>query len=170
MASMVVTLDTSQFDMLSENDAEFKNMAYMLVTLDTSHLERSPSKYGTKASMRFMSVTLDMSQFEISLLNLFAPGRGLSSSWTNNFVNSVTDERSQVPIGPWGPSLQPLGSTRHSLMAACSSALDLGLHPVVFFLVFAVRVRFKVWDRARVRVSLRDRARAHSVEPTLLRV
>ena len=44
----------------------------------------------------------------------------------------VTDETSQAPIGPCGPSTHSLGeSFRHSVMAALSSFLAFGAHPVV---------------------------------------
>ena len=42
--SMLVTCDTSHFDMLTLNDVAFSNIETMLVTLDTSHCEMSALK------------------------------------------------------------------------------------------------------------------------------
>ena len=57
---------------------------------------------------------------------------------------SVTVDTSQDPIGPCGPLEQSADSFRHSTMAAWSSALDLGAHPVVGYRkchIVGVRVR-----------------------------
>ena len=88
-------------------------MTYMLVTLDTSHLEMSP-------------------------LNLSVPETTVES---NTSFMSVTAETSQDPIGPCGPLEQSVDSCRHSLMAARSSALDSGAHPVVGYDYRVTRLR-----------------------------
>ena len=50
----------------------------------------------------------------------------------NNWSMSITAETSQDPIGPCGLLEQSVGdSFRHSTMAALSSVLDFGAHPVV---------------------------------------
>ena len=41
MLSMLVTLDTSHFDMSQLNDDALENMRFIFFTLDTSHLEMS---------------------------------------------------------------------------------------------------------------------------------
>merc|ERR1719247_3185472 len=98
----------------------------MLVTRDTSHLERSPLNDFNLWSMPSMVVTRDTSHLGISPLNLSAPGRGFQPG-LNNVLISVTAETSQDPIGPCGPLEQSVGDNfRHALMAAVSSAFDLG--------------------------------------------
>ena len=73
-----------------------------------------------------MLVTLDTSHLEMSLLNNGAAGR------CQIFFISVTAETSQYPTSPCGPLEQSLGdSSRQSLMAVWSSALDFGAHSVV---------------------------------------
>ena len=72
-----------------------------------------------------MLVTLDTSHFEMSPMNLSAPG---TPSRLNNWLISVTADTSQDPIGPCGPLEQSEDSCRHSLMAAWSS--DFAAHPV----------------------------------------
>ena len=70
---------------------------------------------------------------------------------------SVTAETSQDPIGPRGPLEQSLDSGRHPPMAAWSSALDFGVHPVVedYYSGHALGVRLGVRTIIRVRVRLR---------------
>ena len=137
----------------------------MLVTLETSHLERSPLNVDAWANMRRMLVTLDTSQLEISPLNLIAPGRGgLNFASKNNWPMSVTADTSHDPIGPYGPLEQSVGdSCRQSEMAAWSSALDLGAHPVVQHcrghrvgLRMGVRIMIRVRVRVRGLVSERQ--------------
>ena len=105
MSFMLVTLDTSHFEMSASNDAALLNMECISVTLDTSHLERSP-------------------------LNLFAAEMGLCFEWNNHSLMSVTPETSHDPIGPCGLSEQSEDSFRHSPRAAWNSDLDFGAHPV----------------------------------------
>ena len=42
MPFMVLTLDTSHFEMSPLNDVALANMVFMVLTLDTSHFEMSP--------------------------------------------------------------------------------------------------------------------------------
>ena len=42
MESMVLTLDTSHFEMSPLNDLAYRNIPDMSLTFDTSHLEMSP--------------------------------------------------------------------------------------------------------------------------------
>ena len=61
---------------------------------------------------------------------------------------SVTDETSHEPIGPCGTLKQSVNSCRHSLIAAWSSSLEFGDHPVVGYYdrghTFGVRREIKV--------------------------
>ena len=54
------------------NDAAFMNMQSILVTLDTSHFEMSALKDRARKNMSDMSSTLDTSHFEMSLSNIVA--------------------------------------------------------------------------------------------------
>ena len=78
--------------------------------------------------MPTMVVTLDTSHLEMSPLNFSVP---VKSDESNASFMSVTPDTFQDPIGPCGPSEQSVDSSRHSAMAAWSSALDCGAHPVV---------------------------------------
>ena len=99
-------------------------MYSMSVALDTSHLERSALNDDAYWNILSMLVTLDTSHSEMSPLH--------DDANANNVFMSVTAETSQDPIGPCGPLEQSAGdSSRHSVMAALSSALDFGAHPVV---------------------------------------
>ena len=51
------------------NDAEAKNIRSILVTLDTSHFEMSTLNNVALENISLMSVTLDTSHFEMSPLN-----------------------------------------------------------------------------------------------------
>ena len=78
---------------------------------------------------------------------------------------SVTPETSQDPIGPCGPLEQSGESSRHSLIAAWSFALDLGTHPVTSYYTVGFRVdaRIMVTFRSWVEVSVRRRVALRSV-------
>merc|ERR1719201_1453892 len=123
---MSVTLDTSHLEMSPLNDDALKNISPMLVTLDTSQLEMSPSKDDAGLNIRNISVTLDTSQLDMSPLNSLALLMRFIFLSMNSAVMSVTPETSQDPIRPWGPFLQERDRSRHSAMAAWSSALDCG--------------------------------------------
>ena len=128
MAHMEITLDTSHLEMSPLNDAAERNTPSMLITLDTSHLERSLLNDVAQWNMVHMVVTLDTSHLEMSPLNDDASN---SRHISNKLFMSATAETSQDPIGPCGPSEQSkAGSFRHCSMAASSSALDFGAHPV----------------------------------------
>ena len=59
---MVITLDTSHFEMSRLNDVAPRNMLLMYFTLDTSHLEMSHLLNNlAQETMRYMSCTLDTS-------------------------------------------------------------------------------------------------------------
>ena len=64
----------------------------------------------------------------------------------NNWRILVTAATFQDPIGPCGPLEQLVDSCRHSTMAAWSSALDFGAHPVVeyYYSGYTVGVRLRV--------------------------
>ena len=85
--------------------------------------------------MWFMLVTLDTSHLERSPSNDGAE---------NNKPISVTAETSQDPIGPCGPSKQSEDSSRHSLIAAWSFALDFGTHPVTSYYTVEFRVDARI--------------------------
>ena len=102
----------------------------MLVTLDTSHFEMSLLNEDAEQNMRSIFLTLDTSQLEISPLNLFDPG---TNSSLNDWLISFTAETSQDPIGPCRPVKQSADSSRHSSMAAWSSVLEIGAHPLFRF-------------------------------------
>ena len=59
-------------------------------------------------------------------------------------ILSLAAETSQDPNGPCGPSEQSLDSFRHSLMAASSLALDLGVQTVVGVLLHGYMVAVRV--------------------------
>ena len=71
----------------------------------------------------------------------------------NNWLISVIAETSQAPIGPCGPLEQSVGSCRHSFMAAWSSALDFGAHPVAGIVFGVARLRVRVIITVSVRVQ-----------------
>ena len=136
MPPVMVTLDTSHFEMSPLNDFAPTNIRDISVTLDTSHFERSPLKE-VKANMLCMSVTLDTSQFEISPSN--------DSLKENILLISVTRDTSHFPIGPCGPSTKK-DSSKHVPTALLSSDLVCGENAVVGVRV-GVRVRVMVIDR-----------------------
>ena len=63
--SMVVTLDTSHFDMSTLNAGAFINMHCMLVTLETSHREMSVLNDDAPRNMPYMLFVRDTSQLPI---------------------------------------------------------------------------------------------------------
>ena len=60
-----------------------------------------------------------------------SPLNELGTPSKNSQLISVTTDTSQDTIGPFEPLEQSEDSSRHSLMAACSSAFDFGVHPAV---------------------------------------
>ena len=97
--------------------------------------------------MRYMVVTLGTSHAEMSPLN-----EAVTSRLSNRLFISVTADTFQDPIGPSGPLEQSADSFRHTIMAAVSSALDPGTHPVegvLYQRMVMLRVRFR--DRAGAR-------------------
>ena len=68
MLLMLVTLDTSHFEMLQLKDVALQNIPPILVTLDTSHLEISLLKAFAPRNMEAIVVTRDTSHFEMSPL------------------------------------------------------------------------------------------------------
>ena len=87
---------------------------------DVFHLPQSVcSNDDASLNMVCMSVTLDTSHLAISPLN--------DDSLANNQRMSVTPAITQDQIGPCGPLEQSVGDAfRHAVMAALSSAIDLG--------------------------------------------
>ena len=83
-----------------------------------------------------MLVTLDTSHMDITLV---APG---TVTPRNNQLMSVTADTFQDPIGPYGPLEQSEDSCKHSVMAAWSSALDLGVHPGVGYYCWVTWLNF----------------------------
>ena len=69
MLSMLVTLDTSHFDMSQLNDDALENMRFIFFTLDTSHLEMSLLNDDAEANMNSILTTLETSHLEMSPLN-----------------------------------------------------------------------------------------------------
>ena len=112
MECMIVTLNTSRFEMSLLNDEAPGNMPYMsfardtshlleevhverfhtctleheyiLLTFDTFHFDMSLSNIVTYRKMECMIVTLDTSHFEMSLLNDDAPGNMSYMSFTRD--------------------------------------------------------------------------------------
>ena len=72
MLSMLVTLDTSHFDMSQLNDDALENMRFIFFTLDTSHLEMSLLNDDAEANMNSILTTLETSHLEMSPLNASA--------------------------------------------------------------------------------------------------
>ena len=70
-------------------------MPQMLVTLDTSHFEISPLNDGAEENMYAMVVTLDTSHLEISPVNLFAPYNNQLMS-----IKAETSQDPIGPCGP----------------------------------------------------------------------
>ena len=128
---MLATLDMSHLEISQLNDDVCSNIPFILVTLDTPHLEISPINDDAEANMYSMLVTLDTSHLEMSPVNAFAPVTGFKFASRNKLLKSFTAETFQDLIRPCGPLEQSWDSSRHSTMAAWSSALDLGAHPVV---------------------------------------
>ena len=126
MKFIVVTFDTSHFEMSPLNDEEPRNMALMSITLGTSHFEMSPLNEVAPANIALIVFTLDTSHFEMSALKDLALFKVLASS--NILSMSVTRDTSHSPIGPCGPLGQsPFGDKfRHVRTALLSSALDCG--------------------------------------------
>ena len=111
-------------------------MLNILVTLDTSQLEMSPLNDFAAVNMRRMLVTLDTSHSEMSPLNVDISGTCHAS---NKLIILVTAETSQAPIRPCGLLKQSVGvSLTHCTMAALTSALDVGVQPVVGHCVIVV--------------------------------
>ena len=69
---MLVTLDTSQFEMSALKDVAPSNIPFMEVTLDTSHLEISALKDVAPANIQSISVTSDTSHASIRPSGLVA--------------------------------------------------------------------------------------------------
>ena len=122
---MVLTLDTSHFQISALKDFAFKNMECMLVTLDTSHLEMSALKDCAFKNIDCMSVTLDTFHLEISA------SKALMS--LNNPVISSTLDTSHSPIGtcrslPYflQSNVWAFNFDSHALTAALSSDVDFG--------------------------------------------
>ena len=65
MLSMLITLDTSHFEMSRLKNVASENIRLMSVTLDTSHFEMSPVKDTAPRNMSLMSVTRDTSHSPI---------------------------------------------------------------------------------------------------------
>ena len=155
MLSMLLTLDTSHFEMSRSNDRASRNMPGMLVTLDTSHCERSLLNDFAQWNISDMSLTFDTSHFEMPLRNNFAS--------ENMRLMSVTLDTSQSLIAPCGPLEQsPFGDNlRHASTALLSFALDRGKRAGAACVDACVRVcvracthRFKIELRVRVKVAL----------------
>ena len=129
---MLLTLDTSHFEMSTLNDMAVKNMADMSVTLDTSHSEMLPLKDAAIQNMPLMSVTLDTSHFEIS------PSKRVRA---NILCMSVTFDTSHSMMGPCGAPVQFAFVNRiaiHDRIALASPVFDCGenvghTHLVLFF-------------------------------------
>ena len=115
---MSLTLDTSHFERSPLNDVARRNIKVISVTLDTSHFERPPLKDVARMNMLDMLVTLDTSHLDMAPLKEFA--------WANTPLMSVTLDTSHPAIGPCGPSeLSPLEEIlRDASTAALKSVLD----------------------------------------------
>ena len=63
---MLLTLDTSHFEMSPLNDVAERNIPYMFLAFDTSHFEISPRNNVALENMLLISVTLDTSHLPIA--------------------------------------------------------------------------------------------------------
>ena len=117
---MLITLDTSHFEMSPLNDVAERNISVILVTLDTSHFEMSASNDFAPRNMADMSFTRDTSHFEMSPLK--------ETAEENMRLISVAPDTSHFAIGPKATLEQsPFGSNlRHASTALSKSAFECG--------------------------------------------
>ena len=117
---MLITLDTSHFEMSPLNDVAERNIAGMVITLDTSHFERSRLNDFAEKNILPMSFTLDTSHFERSPLN--------DVVYEKTRPMSATPDTSHSPMAPFELVEQsPLGdSLRHASTTLLSWTLDCG--------------------------------------------
>ena len=149
MYSILVTLDTSHFEMSPLNDSAPWNMRYILLTRDTSHFEMSPLNDCALKNMYSILVTRDTTHCEMFPLNDSAPWNiarilltrdtfHFEMSPLNDFAYqniahmSVTRDTSHSPMRPLCPPEQsPSDDTwRQFSTALLRSLLDAGKNPV----------------------------------------